>query len=187
MNKILVYKLACVTEAAEKECLKWDTESAPTKCPDDSSHVIIAESVRIVDVIDQEIKPVRQVLGKDEYSISPRALFFTAPVGISVHYKQLDKALAVKGGIAFSQNCNIGDEMKIYIEDKDNILGFGEDFILADYVPEWFIMPGVPNELTDVSIGELPAPGLYLKCVYDNKGASPVNVILNMISFEKDE
>lgn len=185
MSKILRYKLLCETEALEKEWLLDDNVPAPTKCPDDSSHGINAESVRIIEIVDSEIKPVRQVLGEDEYTMSPRTLSFEAPAGAtSEHDKLLDEALAVKGGVFFAKDSNMGDKIRVQIIDKDNVLGMGAGATLADYVPEWSVIPNFPNELTDVSIGKLPAPGLYLRCIYENLGVSPVKACLNLVSYK---
>lgn len=185
MSKILRYKLTCVTENLEKQWLLDDTASAPTMCPTNSAHSIVAESIRIDEVIDNDIKPVRQVLGEDEYTMNPRALYFEAPANsTSQHDKLLDTALAVRGGIFFAKDSNIGDNIQVLIIDKDNVLGMGANLVLSDYVPEWYVFPNVPNELMDVSIGKLPAPGLYLRCIYQNVGNAVVKCALNLVSYK---
>lgn len=126
-----------------------------------------------------------QSLGEDSFTISPRGMAFTATAGgATVFDKQLDAALAIKGGKFFASGASVGDWIEVVVIDKDNVLGLGPDTVLKDYVPEWFVVPDVIDSLEDISIGLLPAPGLYLRVTYHSVGIAPVKCILNLLSWE---
>lgn len=128
------------------------------------------------------VKKISQSLGTDDYFISPRMIIFTAQPGANIFTKQLDEALAIRGGILYMIAPSHGDWITVEVTDEDNLLGYGAGFVLSSYVPEWAVMAG-QNELTDVSIGKLPIPGLYLKLTYNNAGSVSVDGSLNLISY----
>ena len=133
---------------------------------------------------------VVQVLGKDTLSLSPRAIKFDAPANqTSTWDKPIDEILVLRGGLLFSNNANIGDSLTVSIVDKDNVLGFGgtpsSPTVVGQYVKEWYVMPGIVNELADVSISQPLQSGLYVRFEYTNTSqTSTVNVIVNLISYE---
>lgn len=132
---------------------------------------------------------VIQVLGKDSLFLSPRALKFTATHGqTTIHDKVLDMELVLRGGVLYCENAALGDNLKLQIIDKDNVLGLGgsseEPTILGEYVKEWYVMPGIKNELVDVSISQALPAGLYVRVIYESVGETDVVAILNLISYE---
>jgi hypothetical protein len=74
----------------------------------------------------------------------------------------------------------LGDYFIGQVVDKDNILGFGAGVILNQFVPKWFLVPGVIRQLDFSS--RYPAKilnGLYLRIIYVSTGLTPVDVIVN--------
>lgn len=133
---------------------------------------------------------VIQVLGKDNLSLSPRASIFTVPKGTTYNYdKQLDATLVVRGGILFTQDGIVGDSLKVQVIDKDDVLGLGatpgSPIVLGQYVKEWFVMPGIRNELVDISISQTLMAGLYFRYIYTSTSllVNPT-VILNLLAYE---
>lgn len=207
MPKFLTYKLYCINEDAWKSVIKLDSDEAPTLCPTDSAHSIAPDSVSVSNIVDTTVQPVRQVLGEDDQSLSTRGFHFIAAAGVATAFdKQFDKKLNIRGGVIKTKNEAPGDWIEILIIDKDDVLGIPASLpeeawatigikgytpegypILRDYLKEWFILPGEVNEAVDVSIGKLPAPGIYGRIVYHSVGETDVDVVVNAISYEGDD
>jgi len=125
-----------------------------------------------------------QVFGQSSYTVSPRGTAFNAqPGSVTQIDKLLDAALAIRGGIIYVAAPNHGDKITASIVDLDNVLGAGAGYVAKVYVPEWYVMPG-RNDLTEVSVDQLPVPGLFFRLSYDNVGPAPVSGILNLLSYE---
>lgn len=73
-----------------------------------------------------------------------------------------------------------GDYFIGQVVDKDNVFGLGAGAILNEFVPKWYLVPGLTRQLTFES--QYPAKifhGLYLRIQYISVGASPIQVIVN--------
>lgn len=205
--KILEYRVFCEIDNRHETFLKKDDEAAIEACPVDTGHVVTPGSLAVYQVYDQDIKPYRQVLGEDNQSMHPVGLRFTADAGVrSVHDKEFEEKLNIRGGVMFSGNANLGDWIEVLIIDALGVLGIPAGLpeevweqvgfrgyteegypILAQYVPEWFVMPGEKNELIDGSIGKLPAPHLVARLVYHSTGNEDVEGVMNFISYKENE
>lgn len=62
-----------------------------------------------------------------------------------------------------------GDWVKFQVVDHDNILGYGADFVLKEYVVGKYIWNETPMECVSMAPGRLPV-GLYLRCIYVSVG-----------------
>jgi hypothetical protein len=85
----------------------------------------------------------------------------------NVDYK-VDPALIIYGAQLLYENATKGDFISLQIIDKDNILGYGNDIVVASWIKKWFIN-SYENYWKVMSeyAGTIQA-GLYLRLVYFN-------------------
>lgn len=133
---------------------------------------------------------VVQVLGKDAISLSPRTSRYVGTKNQEVTWdKVLDQTMVVRGGVLFVENACFGDTFKLSVIDKDDVLGYGgtpeDPIVLGDYVKEWSVMPGVKNELVDVSISQPLPAGVYFRMSYGSDAAATEDpkIIVNLIAY----
>ena len=60
MSKIYDWKFFCTTENLNKNILKYDYEAPPSVCPTDTTHTIDTTSLRIVNIIDQNLVTIKE-------------------------------------------------------------------------------------------------------------------------------
>jgi hypothetical protein len=132
---------------------------------------------------------VVQVLGTDNLTLQPFGAIFTATANTVTNCDiQLGTNYVLRGGVFFSQNSVMGDNLSVMIVDKDNVTGQGgtptSPTVLGQYVTSWYVMPGVINEIEDISISEVLLQGLYLRVAYTSvsPSVSPVFTI-NLLSY----
>lgn len=74
----------------------------------------------------------------------------------------------------------VGDYLIAQVVDKDNVMGYGAGVMLNEFVPKWYIAPGIVKQLNHES--KYPAKiyhGLYLRIKYVSVGSVDVSVIVN--------
>lgn len=69
------------------------------------------------------------------------------------------------GGWSKVANSEYGDYASFCIIDKDNILGYGENFVVKYYIKKAWILPEEYQQYASSAPGEIPL-GLYLRCTY---------------------
>jgi len=154
---------------------------------------------------------VRNVLGNEAFDISPRSMSFSATAGATtVHDKVINAALAIKAGILFAESGAISsDTIKIEIVDTLYLLkgieypsevdvGGGtmlpietiapDGVVLAEYVPEWNVLPGPHhiNKLVSQNVGKLPVANLVMRLSYTSSspvGSPDVVGNLNIVAY----
>jgi hypothetical protein len=129
---------------------------------------------------------VVQVLGKDSLVLCPFGVSFNAPASQTTTYSYaLTSAVYLRGGILFASPGTLGDQLTVQIVDVNNILGAGANYVVATYVNGWYVMPGIPNQIEDVSVSsEIPA-GLYVNFLYTNVSSTQATqVIVNFLSYQ---
>jgi hypothetical protein len=88
----------------------------------------------------------------------------------------------IDGAQLITVGANAGDKVKCQVIDKDNVLGYGQNVVLGEYVKDWYLDPSSSKQLEYES--NYPAKiygGLYLRTVYTSTGAVPVTVIVNYL------
>lgn len=125
-------------------------------------------------------------LGVD--SLRPRTMRFSAAANSTTsHYFLMDVALAFRGGYIWSSG-QFGDYITLSVTDKDNLLGYGADFELKQYINGLSIIPSSTAALVDVNVSQLIPAGFYFKIQYTNSHASnAANVLINYLSYISEE
>lgn len=77
----------------------------------------------------------------------------------------------INGAIVMTKDAEFGDHASAVIIDKDNILGYGADTVLATYVTKWYINPGQEFNIETPYAGKLLA-GLYVRVAYTSVGTT---------------
>lgn len=95
---------------------------------------------------------------------------------------QITDDCLVDGAVFIVLNSLLGDKISCQVIDKDNILGYGANTVLGEYVTDWYINPEATEQLNYKS--EYPAKiysGLYLRIIYTSAGTptSMTTVIVN--------
>jgi hypothetical protein len=134
------------------------------------------------------IIPVTNHISNDPiYSLATFGLKFTATLNTTTNYdKLMTKAYGMHAGVMFIKNSTFGDYLNVQIIDKDNVLGYGNNVVLKQYINEWYVWEG-RAELHNLTVGDLPAAGLYLRLIYNSVGTTGnvPEIIVNLISYEK--
>jgi len=99
----------------------------------------------------------------------------------NIDYKLTEERL-IYGGFAILKGHNIDDVIKYQVVDVDNILGFGSNVVLNEFIDiavcedsqkQETIMCGYPSKV--------PA-GLYIRIVYNSTGQQDVKVKANILA-----
>jgi len=83
----------------------------------------------------------------------------------------------VNGGFLFAIDAAFGDEVTCQVCDVDNILGYGPETTLNEYLT-WSIDPRGTIEIEINYAGTIP-PGIYIRCIYKSCGQQDVKVAIN--------
>lgn len=75
----------------------------------------------------------------------------------------------INGAIVITKDAVFGDYAAASIIDKDNILGYGANVTLANYVTKWYINPATQSNFETPYAGKLYA-GLYIRVSYTSVG-----------------
>lgn len=91
----------------------------------------------------------------------------------------------VYGADMIYDHATLGDYVQLQVIDKDNVLGYGENFILNTWIEKWFV-PINQNiwSVTSNLAGTLPQ-GLYIRLTYTSVGILndvPIRLNYRMIS-----
>lgn len=95
----------------------------------------------------------------------------------------------ISGAQMILKNHVWGDKINVQVVDKDNVLGFGADTVLSQYVSDWFIDNSIQSQgvvrSPDILSGGLPVNGLYIRFIYVSIGtALDVDVLINFYFYE---
>lgn len=121
-------------------------------------------------------------------SLRPRTLRFTAAANSTTnHYFLMDVPLAFRGGYFWS-NGQFGDYIRLSVTDKDNLLGYGVDFEIKEYIVGLSVIPSAVQSIVDVNVSGLITAGFYFKIEYTNSHATnSANCVINFLSYVAEE
>lgn len=85
------------------------------------------------------------------------------------------------GGVLLVNNGNWGDSLHIQVIDKDNVLGYGSNVVLQQFITNFYVRPdSVFQEKLEVPYVSLLVAGLYVRIVYTNTSLFEVGVACNL-------
>lgn len=90
----------------------------------------------------------------------------------------------VSGGILLAQGTHWGDKICLQVVDKDNVLGYGANVVLDEYVSDFYVVTDSEFQLQLESpyIALVPA-NIYIRVAYSNVSLiDPVEVAFNLIT-----
>lgn len=93
----------------------------------------------------------------------------------------------ISGGMIFiDDNTKYGMYADFQVIDKDNILGYGANVVLKQYIRKIYINPTCPAHFGTEPPGAIPV-GLYLRANIYNPHAGAINAYINLDMYTKDE
>lgn len=119
---------------------------------------------------------------EDRYTYCPDAVkaVVTAGTDTNIDFKLTRTNLWISGGQIVYQNVCFGDYVKFQVVDKDNVLGYGENFVLNTFVNKWYLDPGKTSQvIASTYAAELKLSGIYLRAIYHSVGEIDVDVCIN--------
>lgn len=99
----------------------------------------------------------------------------------SIDFKIVDTGgVYINGGTLLLQDHVWGDWFEIQIIDIDNILGYGANTVLKNYIKKWYVHPDMPCLELEAEYAGHILKDLYLRCKYHSVGTTNnVKVALN--------
>lgn len=133
---------------------------------------------------------VVQVLGSDTLTLCPFGAFSdtTLLANQTTNWDiELPQTMSLRGAKLFSPNATLGDWISVTVIDKTNVIGAGgtpdAPTVLGQYVISWYVVPGVWDEIEDVSISQQLPAGVFLRVAYTSVGSTAPQAVLNFISY----
>lgn len=94
----------------------------------------------------------------------------TKGTNVNCDHKILDDSL-IDGGEIIATNVVQGDKISCQVIDIDNIFGMGANFILGQFVTDWFLVPGSISKWNfTINYPAKVFAGLYLRIIYKSTG-----------------
>lgn len=90
----------------------------------------------------------------------------------------------VSGGILMAKGTHWGDKICLQVIDKDNILGAGANYVVDEYVTDFYLITDAEFQVQIEApyIALIPA-NLYIRIKYTNVGIlDPVEVAFNLVT-----
>lgn len=98
----------------------------------------------------------------------------------NIDYK-MTTPCALFGAELIQLGANFGDYVKFQVIDKDNILGFGANTILNEWVTKWYVDPTSSRWKVQSEYGATIPADIYIRLIYTNTNAlTQVKVALNL-------
>lgn len=90
----------------------------------------------------------------------------------------------ISGGILIAQGTHWNDKICLQIIDKDNILGLGANFVVDEYVTDFYLITDSEFQIQmDAPYIALIPKDLYVRVVYTNTSTlDPVEIAFNLVS-----
>lgn len=124
--------------------------------------------------------PFETLVSQKPYAVSKEVTRFVGHLyecstGTTTHDEKLTKPIRLQGGYYWCRGANLGDRVSLSVVDKDNVLGYGNDFVVNKYVDRLPVAPwDHVQEISTAAAGSI-ITGLYLRLTYENNGVNPVN------------
>lgn len=87
----------------------------------------------------------------------------------------------VDGGQIVLSGHVAGDRFTVQVVDKDNVLGYGSNFVVAERITDMAVQADVHNQgKEEAGYLSLVPSALYFRVLYTSTGANPVSVSLHL-------
>lgn len=87
----------------------------------------------------------------------------------------------IYGAELIYKDANFGDYVAFQIIDKDNVLGYGANFVVNEWVKKWYVDPSTTRWVVKSQLGNTLPEGLYIRLKYSN--VSLLNAVSVKINF----
>lgn len=119
-----------------------------------------------------------------DYEFAPKIVQDTCPAGSTkAVLLVVDENLRLNGGkMVTDGNAVFGDWIECQLIDHDNLLGYGVDTVLKNWIPKWVVDWKNCSEMIVTPYIGAPPTGMYLRFTYHSVGAQPVGFAVNLWS-----
>jgi hypothetical protein len=137
---------------------------------------------------DLGVVKMQQALAEDGVTDRPygwASFTCTKTTTTTKNLKVTESGLYMNGGLMYTENHVIGDYVCVKVVDVDNVLGYGADTVLSDYVKDWPVHPDGKTLITSNSLTTDPIPqNTYIQVKYVSIGTSTdVTAIVGINAF----
>lgn len=94
---------------------------------------------------------------------------------------QMTSDYVLYGAELVYKDANFGDSVCFQVIDKDNVLGYGANTILNEWVKKWYVDPGTTRWVVKSQFGSTIPTGLYIRLKYTN--ISLINAVSLKLNF----
>lgn len=118
-----------------------------------------------------------------DFLFAPNSSIDTCPAGEqkSVLYQITQKIYVNGGRLVTDGNAVFGDWVEFQIVDHDNLLGYGVDTVLANWIPKWMVDWKSASETVQTPYAGCPPIGMYFRMTYHSAGNIPVGFSVNYL------
>lgn len=118
-----------------------------------------------------------------DFEFIPSAVVDTCPAGsFKVALIRIDQTMYVNGGrLVTDSNATFGDWLEVQLVDHDNLLGYGADTVLKNWIPKWYVSWKAGSETVQTPYAGLPPVGMYLRSTYHSVGSVDVAFAVNYL------
>lgn len=129
--------------------------------------------------------PIGQKLASfatSDYEFTPESIGDTCPAGESksVLYKITEDYRLNGGKFVTDGKAVFGDWVECQLVDHDNLLGYGVDVVVKNWVPKWRVDWKSCSDLIQTPYAGAPPVGFYLRLTYHSVGAEAVGFFVNL-------
>lgn len=116
-----------------------------------------------------------------DFIFAPNSSIETCPAGgeKSVLYQVTQKMYINGGRLVTDGNSVFGDWVEFQIVDHDNLLGYGVDTVLANWIPKWIVAWKTAAETIQTPYAGSPPVGMYFRMTYHSVGVADVGFSVN--------
>jgi len=147
-----------------------------------------------------EVIKVQPQPSTEDVSLRLEGVHFTAaPNSTTTHFEKvggvLNKDYYLRGGELQAVNASSGDTFEVHITDKDNILGYGANFRVSDYIPKMYLFKHTSGanapiiDIVDDDVSALISQHLYFELVCNNNqpvsGGNTIDIVINFWKYIK--
>lgn len=94
-------------------------------------------------------------------------------------YQGVNKQSYMDGIEYYAKDAEVGDHLTFQVIDKDNVLGYGANFVADEFGSEWAAIPDTSNVIKLYKAKLIP--GLYIRIIYTSTGTTnDIKLICNL-------
>lgn len=173
--KVNQYEIYCNTDSKHEHWWIKDGDPVPTTCPVNTAHSVNLESAIIVDHLEVSETKTITSLRHDDISTRDFGDVWTATKETTTTRDTPLISKYIKGGSLEVINVKIGDTITIQICDVDNVLGYGAEFVVNEFLKDVPIKSDGFLQIKSHAISKAIPNGLKLRQKYTSVSGATID------------